>query len=53
MGLRQAVIFDVDGTLVDSNNAHARAWEEAFRDLGLPVPFRCGPSPARPSSSPR
>jgi phosphoglycolate phosphatase-like HAD superfamily hydrolase len=26
----QAVIFDVDGTLVDSNEAHARAWVAAF-----------------------
>jgi HAD superfamily hydrolase (TIGR01509 family) len=25
-----AVLFDVDGTLVDSNDAHARAWVEAF-----------------------
>lgn len=25
-----AVIFDVDGTLVDSNGLHARAWERAF-----------------------
>jgi len=35
----RGVIFDVDGTLVDSNDAHARAWEEAFRDVGHPVPF--------------
>jgi len=36
MGLRQAVIFDVDGTLVDSNNAHARAWEEGIPRPGSP-----------------
>jgi HAD superfamily hydrolase (TIGR01509 family) len=35
----RGVIFDVDGTLVDSNDAHARAWEEAFREAGYPVPF--------------
>jgi len=26
-----ALIFDVDGTLVDSNDAHARAWVDALR----------------------
>jgi len=26
----QAILFDVDGTLVDSNDIHARAWVEAF-----------------------
>ena len=30
----RAVIFDVDGTLVDSVDLHARAWQEAFRDFG-------------------
>jgi HAD superfamily hydrolase (TIGR01509 family) len=35
----RGVIFDVDGTLVDSNDAHARAWEEAFRDEGHTVPY--------------
>jgi HAD superfamily hydrolase (TIGR01509 family) len=35
----RGVIFDVDGTLVDSNDAHARAWEEAFREAGHAVPF--------------
>jgi HAD superfamily hydrolase (TIGR01509 family) len=34
-----AVIFDIDGTFVDSNPLHARAWAKAFEqhDLGLPV----------------
>jgi HAD superfamily hydrolase (TIGR01549 family) len=27
-------IFDVDGTLIDSNDLHARAWVDAFRDYG-------------------
>lgn len=31
---RQAVIFDIDGTLVDSVDLHAQAWQEAFRDFG-------------------
>ena len=26
----KALIFDVDGTLVDSVEAHAKAWQEAF-----------------------
>ena len=33
----RAVILDVDGTLVDSNDAHARAWVEAFRESGVTV----------------
>lgn len=28
--MRQAVIFDVDGTLIDSVDLHAWAWHEAF-----------------------
>lgn len=35
----QAVILDVDGTLVLSNDAHAHAWVEAFADSGYEVPF--------------
>jgi HAD superfamily hydrolase (TIGR01509 family) len=34
----RAVIFDVDGTLVDSNEAHARAWAAAFAEAGLQIP---------------
>jgi beta-phosphoglucomutase-like phosphatase (HAD superfamily) len=33
----KAVLFDVDGTLVDSNNAHAYAWVRAFADQGVQV----------------
>jgi beta-phosphoglucomutase-like phosphatase (HAD superfamily) len=33
------VILDVDGTLVDSNDAHARAWLEAFAERGITVAF--------------
>jgi HAD superfamily hydrolase (TIGR01509 family) len=34
----RGVIFDVDGTLVDSNAAHTRAWVEAFAEAGHEVP---------------
>ena len=34
-----AVVFDVDGTLVDSNDLHVAAWQEAFRKFGKDVPF--------------
>lgn len=33
-----AVLFDIDGTLVDSNYLHADAWHRAFTELGLTVP---------------
>ena len=32
-----AVILDVDGTLVDSNDAHAQAWVDAFNEAGIDV----------------
>jgi len=32
-----AVILDVDGTLVDSNDAHAQAWIDAFNEAGVDV----------------
>jgi HAD superfamily hydrolase (TIGR01509 family) len=31
----RGVLFDVDGTLVDSNLAHAQAWHDAFVEAGL------------------
>jgi beta-phosphoglucomutase-like phosphatase (HAD superfamily) len=31
----KAVLFDIDGTLVDSNDQHVLAWEEAFRREGV------------------
>lgn len=34
-----AVLFDVDGTLVDSNDLHAAAWLEAFRHFGIVLPY--------------
>ncbi len=35
----RGVIFDVDGTLIDSNDAHARAWVDALAEAGIDVPF--------------
>ncbi len=36
----EAVIFDVDGTLVDSVDLHAQAWKEAFKQFGKDVPYQ-------------
>jgi phosphoglycolate phosphatase-like HAD superfamily hydrolase len=33
----RAALFDIDGTLVDSNYLHVDAWSRAFEDLGAPV----------------
>jgi beta-phosphoglucomutase-like phosphatase (HAD superfamily) len=35
---RPAIIFDVDGTLVDTNYFHAVAWWRAFQDVKEDVP---------------
>lgn len=35
-----AVIFDVDGTLVDSVDLHTRAWQEALAHFGYEVGFQ-------------
>ena len=32
--LKRAILFDVDGTLVDSNDAHVDAWQRAFAAEG-------------------
>jgi HAD superfamily hydrolase (TIGR01549 family) len=34
-----AVIFDIDGTLVDTNYQHALAWYRAFRNEGIVMPI--------------
>ena len=34
-----AVLFDIDGTLVDSVDLHARAWQEAFARFGKQLPY--------------
>lgn len=38
MGIK-GVIFDVDGTLVDSNDAHTKAWVEALEQGGYNVTY--------------
>jgi HAD superfamily hydrolase (TIGR01509 family) len=35
----ESVIFDVDGTLIDSVDLHAKAWVDALRDYGHAVAF--------------
>jgi HAD superfamily hydrolase (TIGR01549 family) len=39
-GMFKFVIFDVDGTLVDSVDLHARAWQETFQTFGKQVAFQ-------------
>lgn len=34
----KAVLFDLDGTLVDSNPAHVRVWAEIFAEAGHDIP---------------
>jgi HAD superfamily hydrolase (TIGR01509 family) len=33
------VLLDVDGTLIDSNDAHARAWVDVAREFGYETPY--------------
>jgi HAD superfamily hydrolase (TIGR01549 family) len=35
----EAVIFDIDGTIVDSVDLHARAWQRAFAKFGKNIAF--------------
>ena len=34
--MKKAVIFDMDGVLVDTNVIHREAWEKAFKKYGIP-----------------
>jgi HAD superfamily hydrolase (TIGR01549 family) len=36
----EAIIFDIDGTLVDSVDLHARAWQEALQHFGHDLSFQ-------------
>ena len=36
----RAAIFDLDGTLVDSNELHVQAWQETFRHFGKEIPLK-------------
>lgn len=33
--MKTAILFDIDGTLVDSNELHIQAWDEVFREAGF------------------
>jgi HAD superfamily hydrolase (TIGR01509 family) len=35
----KTILLDIDGTLIDSNDGHARAWVAAFAAHGYTVPF--------------
>ena len=35
----RGVIFDIDGTLIDSNGAHAQSWVETLAEAGYEVPY--------------
>jgi HAD superfamily hydrolase (TIGR01509 family) len=35
----KAVIFDIDGTLIDSVDLHAKAWQDAFAHFGIRLNF--------------
>ncbi len=35
----KAILCDIDGTLVDSNHLHAKAWQDAFAGMNLNVSF--------------
>lgn len=34
-----AFLFDVDGTLIDTNDLHAAAWQQTFEHFGTSLPF--------------
>jgi len=38
LGSVEAMVFDVDGTLIDSAYQHTLAWARAFADVGVQVP---------------
>jgi HAD superfamily hydrolase (TIGR01549 family) len=39
MSLVTSFIFDIDGTLVDSNELHVQSWDRAFRHFGKTFPI--------------
>ena len=36
----EAVIFDIDGTLVDTVDFHAQSWERTFQHFGYQIPYQ-------------
>jgi phosphoglycolate phosphatase-like HAD superfamily hydrolase len=39
LGRLRGALFDIDGTLLDSNDAHAACWAEVFAEFGYPIRF--------------
>lgn len=39
MGNIEVVLFDIDGTLIDSNDAHTKAWLEAFAESNIQIDY--------------
>ncbi|HEX8691584.1 MAG TPA: HAD family hydrolase [Longimicrobium sp.] len=39
MSRPKAAILDIDGTLIDTNDAHAHAWVDTCAEFGIQVPF--------------
>lgn len=39
MSVRRGVLFDIDGTLVDTSYLHTVAWWQAFRQAGMDIPM--------------
>ncbi|HET9425601.1 MAG TPA: hypothetical protein VFO55_09530, partial [Gemmatimonadaceae bacterium] len=37
--MTKAILLDVDGTLIDSNEAHARAWVDVGREEGFAIHY--------------
>ena len=35
----RGLLCDIDGTLIDSNDANAQAFVQAFQEAGLNIPF--------------
>lgn len=33
------ILFDIDGTLIDSNDAHASSWVDTFKEFGVDVEY--------------
>ena len=38
--MNKSFIFDIDGTLVDSNDFHALAWQKAFQQKGKSISLK-------------
>jgi len=36
-GVVEAVLLDIDGTLLDSNDAHAQAWSDTLKEAGIEI----------------